>query len=87
MMQQPPDLDAFLRDILAESDEYLEAARHAERFTAGLHADSQAVMVTEDADGKLRYLVMNMDRPGALAIMARLGARFAEKLDADLNEA
>jgi len=86
-MIPPPDFDAFLDALLTESSSDGEAIRHAARFTAKLHAGSRAIIATEDEAGKLRYYVMNMERASALAIMARLGAGFAETLRSDLNEA
>jgi len=83
----PPDFDAFLDALLTESSTDREAAGHAARFVAKLDADSQAVFATEGEDGELRYFVMNMERATALAIMARLGAGFADAIGSETNEA
>lgn len=86
-MIQPPDFEAFLDTLLAESQADAEAVAHATRFVSQLGGDSQAVIATEDAHGNVRYFVLNFDRPSALALMARLGAGLAEAIASEANEA
>jgi hypothetical protein len=86
-VNQPSDFDAFLETLLATSQADAEAIGHAARFVAQLRADSQAVIATEDADGKVRYFVLNMERASALAVMARLGTGFADAITSETNEA
>jgi hypothetical protein len=87
MMNQPPDFDAFLETLLANSHADAEAIGHASRFVSQLRGDSQAIIATEDADGKVRYFVLNMERASALALMARLGTGFADAITSETNEA
>jgi hypothetical protein len=87
MMNQPPDFDAFLAALLTTSHADAEAIGHAARFVSLLAGDSQAIIATEDADGNVRYFIMNMERASALAVMARLGTGFADAMSSETNEA
>ena len=86
-MNQPPDFDAFLDTLLAESQADAEAVGHAARFVSQFRAESQAVIATEDESGTVRYFVLNLDRASALTLMARLGAGLAEAIASEANEA
>jgi hypothetical protein len=86
-VNQPQDFDAFLETLLATSHADAEAIGHAARFVSQLHGESRAIIATEDADGKVRYFVLNMERASALALMARLGTGFADAITSETNEA
>jgi hypothetical protein len=88
-MEVPSNLDLFLRDMLSEDE--LQVALDAqdrafvERIVTSITAGTKGVFVALHPDDRMQYMLLNTDRAGAIALLARVLQRTAEALEADLE--
>ena len=77
-MEVPSNLDTFLKDMLAE-----------EEATVALDAEDRAfvdrIFVVLHPNDRMQYMLLNTNRAGAIALLARVMQRTAEALEADLD--
>jgi hypothetical protein len=93
-MDTPENLDAFLSDLLQrESDG--ESAPHVElddddrafveRIMESVTTGSKGIFVVLHPNDRMQYMLLNTNRAGAIALLAKVMQRTAEALEADLE--
>ena len=93
-METPENLDAFLSNLLQKnSDE--ETAPHVElddddrafveRIMDSVTTGSKGIFVVLHPNDRMQYMLLNTNRAGAVALLARVMQRTAEALETDLD--
>jgi hypothetical protein len=94
VMETPENLDAFLTDLLQKNvDE--EPAPHVElddddrafveRIMESVTTGSKGIFVVLHPNDRMQYMLLNTNRAGAIALLAKVMQRTAEALEADLE--
>jgi hypothetical protein len=94
VMETPDNLDAFLTDLLQkESND--EPAPHVElddddrafveRIMESVTTGSKGIFVVLHPNDRMQYMLLNTNRAGAIALLAKVMQRTAEALEADLE--
>jgi hypothetical protein len=94
-METPENLDAFLTDLLQKTAEAEEAAPHVElddddrafveRIMESVTTGSKGIFVVLHPNDRMQYMLLNTNRAGAIALLAKVMQRTAEALEADLE--
>lgn len=88
-MELPNNLDLLLKEILAEDDATvaLDADDRAfvERILKSITTGSKGIFVVLHPNDRMQYMLLNTNRAGAIALLARVMQRTAEALEADLD--
>jgi len=88
-MEVPSNLDLFLKDMLSEDDVQvaLDAQDRAfvERILTSITGGTKGVFLVLHPDDRMQYMLLNTNRAGAIALLARVLQRAAEALEADLE--
>jgi hypothetical protein len=88
-MDVPENLDTFLSDLLAEesSSVQLDADDRAfvDRILKSITTGSKGIFVVLHPNDRMQYMLLNTNRAGAIALLARVMQRTAEALEADLD--
>ncbi len=87
-MEFPGDLDAFLNDILAPppiSDVTPEDRAFINRILRSIAFESKGIFLVLHPDERMEYMLLNTNRAGAIALLARVMQRTAEFLERDLE--
>jgi hypothetical protein len=88
-MEVPRNLDLFLKDILAEDEAQnaLDARDRAfiERILTSITSGTKGVFLALHPDDRMQCMLLNTNRAGAIAFLARVLQRTAEALEADLD--
>lgn len=92
-MEIPENLDAFLTDLLQKDSE--EPAPHVElddddrafveRIMESVTTGSKGIFVVLHPNDRMQYMLLNTNRAGAIALLAKVMQRTAEALEADLE--
>ncbi len=93
-METPENLDAFLTDLLQRNVEE-EPAPHVqlddddrafvERIMESVTTGSKGIFVVLHPNDRMQYMLLNTNRAGAIALLAKVMQRTAEALEADLE--
>ncbi len=93
-MDTPDNLDAFLSDLL-QRDSDGESAPHVElddddrafveRIMESVTTGSKGIFVVLHPNDRMQYMLLNTNRAGAIALLAKVMQRTAEALEADLE--
>jgi hypothetical protein len=88
-MDVPENLDTFLSDLLAEESAavQLDAEDRAfiDRILKSITTGSKGIFVVLHPNDRMQYMLLNTNRAGAIALLARVMQRTAEALEADLD--
>jgi hypothetical protein len=88
-MEVPSNLDLFLKDMLSDDEAQvaLDAQDRAfvERILTSITSGSKGVFVALHPDDRMQYMLLNTNRAGAIALLARVLQRTAEALEADFE--
>jgi hypothetical protein len=88
-MDVPSNLDTFLKDMLAEEEAtvQLDAEDRAfvDRILKSITTGSKGIFVVLHPNDRMQYMLLNTNRAGAIALLARVMQRTAEALEADLD--
>lgn len=88
-MEAPENLDLFLKDLLTEEggsvqlDE--EDRAFIDRILKSITTGSKGIFVVLHPNDRMQYMLLNTNRAGAIALLARVMQRTAEALEADLD--
>ena len=88
-MEVPENLDTFLKDLLADEslpvqlDE--EDRAFIDRILKSITTGSKGVFVVLHPNDRMQYMLLNTNRAGAIALLARVMQRTAEALETDLE--
>ena len=90
-MDVPENLDVFLTDLLKEEvgnscvqlDE--EDLAFIDRILKSITLGSKGVFVVVHPNDRMQYMLLNTNRAGAIALLAKVMQRTAEALEADLD--
>jgi hypothetical protein len=93
-MDTPKNLDAFLTDLLQQGREEGPSAHveldeddraFVERIMDSVTTGSKGIFVVLHPDDRMQYMLLNTNRAGAIALLAKVMQRTAEALEADLE--
>jgi hypothetical protein len=88
-MDVPENLDGFLKELLAEESEtvQLDADDRAfiDRILKSITTGSKGIFCVLHPNDRMQYMLLNTNRAGAIALLARVMQRTAEALEADLD--
>jgi hypothetical protein len=90
-MDVPENLDTFLRSLLTEEEAGRpiqlddEDRAFIERIIGSITAGSKGIFVVLHPSDRMQYLLLNTNRAGAIALLAKVMQRTAEALEADLD--
>jgi hypothetical protein len=88
-MDVPENLDTFLKELLVqeEASVQLDAEDRAfiERILKSITTGSKGIFVVLHPNDRMQYMLLNTNRAGAIALLARVMQRTAEALEADLD--
>jgi hypothetical protein len=90
-MDVPENLDTFLRSLLTEEEAGRpiqlddEDRAFIERIVASITTGSKGIFVVLHPSDRMQYLLLNTNRAGAIALLAKVMQRTAEALEADLD--
>lgn len=98
-METPENLDAFLSDLLQREADERNAdgapAPHVElddddrafveRIMESVTTGSKGIFVVLHPNDRMQYMLLNTNRAGAIALLAKVMQRTAEALEADLE--
>lgn len=88
-MDVPDNLDTLLKQMLAEEEPtvHLDADDRAfiDRILKSITTGSKGVFVVLHPNDRMQYMLLNTNRAGAIALLARVMQRTAEALEADLD--
>ena len=88
-MEVPENLDTFLKDLLAEESAPVqldeEDRAFIERILKSITTGSKGVFVVLHPNDRMQYMLLNTNRAGAIALLARIMQRTAEALETDLD--
>jgi len=89
-MDVPENLDLFLTDLLKEEgggavqlDD--EDRAFIDRILKSITHGSKGVFVVLHPNDRMQYMLLNTNRAGAIALLAKVMQRTAEALEADLD--
>jgi uncharacterized protein involved in type VI secretion and phage assembly len=90
-MDVPENLDTFLTDLLKEEagngcvqlDE--EDLAFIDRILKSITLGSKGVFVVVHPNDRMQYMLLNTNRAGAIALLAKVMQRTAEALEVDLE--
>jgi hypothetical protein len=93
-MDTPENLDAFLTDLLQRNTAD-ESAPHVElddddrafveRIMDSVTTGSKGIFVVLHPNDRMQYMLLNTNRAGAIALLAKVMQRTAEALESDLE--
>jgi hypothetical protein len=88
-MDVPENLDTFLKDLLAEESSTVqlddEDRAFIDRILKSITTGSKGVFVVLHPNDRMQYMLLNTNRAGAIALLARVMQRTAEALETDLD--
>ena len=88
-MDVPENLDTFLKDLLAEESVPVqlddEDRAFIDRILKSITTGSKGVFVVLHPNDRMQYMLLNTNRAGAIALLARVMQRTAEALETDLD--
>jgi hypothetical protein len=88
-MDVPENLDTFLKELLEEEEAsvQLDAEDRAfiDRILKSITTGSKGIFVVLHPNDRMQYMLLNTNRAGAIALLARVMQRTAEALEADLD--
>ncbi len=88
-MDCPENLDTFLRDLLKEEGGAVqlddEDKAFIDRILHSITQGSKGVFVVLHPNERMQYMLLNTNRAGAIALLAKVMQRTAEALEADLD--
>jgi hypothetical protein len=94
-METPENLDAFLTDLLQKNGEEEASTPHVElddddrafveRIMESVTTGSKGIFVVLHPNDRMQYMLLNTNRAGAIALLAKVMQRTAEALEADLE--
>jgi hypothetical protein len=88
-MDVPENLDVFLKDLLAEESAPVqlddEDRAFIDRILKSITTGSKGIFVVLHPNDRMQYMLLNTNRAGAIALLARVMQRTAEALEADLD--
>ncbi|GAC1597050.1 MAG: hypothetical protein NVS3B28_28810 [Candidatus Velthaea sp.] len=90
-MDVPNNLDSFLNDLLREEQEGSsiilddEDKAFIDRIVKSITTGSKGVFVVLHPNDRMQYMLLNTNRAGAIALLAKVMQRTAEALEADLD--
>jgi len=90
-MDVPTNLDSFLKDLLREEQEGSniqlddEDRAFIDRIVKSITTGSKGVFVVLHPNDRMQYMLLNTNRAGAIALLAKVMQRTAEALEADLD--
>ena len=88
-MDVPENIDGFLKELLAEEEAtvQLDAEDRAfiDRILKSITTGSKGIFVVLHPNDRMQYMLLNTNRAGAIALLARVMQRTAEALEADLD--
>jgi len=90
-MDVPENMDTFLSDLLKEEETngcvQLDEEDRAfiERILKSITLGSKGVFVVVHPNDRMQYMLLNTNRAGAIALLAKVMQRTAEALEADLD--
>ncbi|GAC1411113.1 MAG: hypothetical protein NVSMB64_20690 [Candidatus Velthaea sp.] len=90
-MDVPNNLDIFLKDLLREEQESSciqldeEDKAFIDRIVKSITTGSKGIFVVLHPNDRMQYMLLNTNRAGAIALLAKVMQRTAEALEADLD--
>jgi hypothetical protein len=88
-MDVPENLDVFLHELLTEESGAIqldaEDRAFVDRILTSITQGSKGVFVVLHPNDRMQYMLLNTNRAGAIALLARIMQRTAEALEADLD--
>jgi hypothetical protein len=88
-MDVPENIDGLLKDLLAQeaATVQLDAEDRAfiDRILKSITTGSKGIFVVLHPNDRMQYMLLNTNRAGAIALLARVMQRTAEALEADLD--
>lgn len=88
-MQVPSDLDLFLKGMLSEDEPQIALNEQdyafVKRILTSITSGTKGMFVALHPDDRMQYMLLNTNRAGAIALLARVMQRTAEALEADLE--
>lgn len=90
-MDVPENLDTFLSDLLQQEQEQAtiqlddEDRAFIDRIVKSITTGSKGVFVVLHPNDRMQYMLLNTNRAGAIALLAKVMQRTAEALEADLD--
>ena len=88
-MDVPENLDTFLKEMLSDEEAtvHLDADDRAfiDRILKSITTGSKGVFVVLHPNDRMQYMLLNTNRAGAIALLAKVMQRTAEALEADLD--
>ena len=88
-MDVPKNLDTFLKELLAEESAPVqldeEDRAFIDRILKSITTGSKGIFVVLHPNDRMQYMLLNTNRAGAIALLARVMQRTAEALEADLD--
>jgi hypothetical protein len=88
-MDVPENLDTFLKDLLADECSTVqlddEDRAFIDRILKSITTGSKGVFVVLHPNDRMQYMLLNTNRAGAIALLARVMQRTAEALETDLD--
>lgn len=86
-MDVPENLDHFLNELLREESASVQLddddRAFIERMLKSITAGSKGVFVVLHPNDRMQYMLLNTNRAGAIALLAKVMQRTAEALEAD----
>jgi hypothetical protein len=90
-MDVPENLDSFLNKLLHEEQEGSavqldeEDKAFIDRIVKSITTGSKGIFVVLHPNERMQYMLLNTNRAGAIALLAKVMQRTAEALEADLD--
>ena len=88
-MDVPDNLDTFLNDLLRDESVGIqlddEDRAFVDRILTSITQGSKGVFVVLHPNDRMQYMLLNTNRAGAIALLAKVMQRTAEALEADLD--
>jgi hypothetical protein len=90
-MEVPENLDALLSDILRDEQRGCpvqlddEDKAFIDRIMNSITTGSKGIFVVLHPNDRMQYMLLNTNRAGAIALLAKVMQRTAEALEADLD--
>jgi hypothetical protein len=87
----PNSMDKYLRELLDEETGGPKVELDAEdrafidRILSSIREGSKGVFVVLHPNDRMQYMLLNTNRAGAIALLAKIMSRTAETLSADLD--
>jgi hypothetical protein len=91
-MDVPENMDSFLNELLKDEEVGSmvvqlddEDRRFIDRILKSITQGSKGVFVVVHPNDRMQYMLLNTNRAGAVALLAKVMQRTAEALEADLD--